>query len=242
LLGVDAVAFGAGQFADAHLVGPGSALDTAVTGGGQVAVPVRVVRRSALGCEDVDGVRLGVVREVRRRIASRVSRCSALIEDLLVTALGLRDCPQAHFQPGDRPSSDHGDSCPGSCAYAGLVAPAVPAGPQLIDRGALLAALDRAAARRVTVISAPAGSGKTSLLRAWVSRLGQPCRLVTLTVRRDQQDAQQFWLAVLHAVRQASDHPSTPEPPAPTPAFNGPAMVDRVRSELASDPGPRVLV
>jgi LuxR family maltose regulon positive regulatory protein len=131
---------------------------------------------------------------------------------------------------------------PGSCAYAGLVAPAAPANPQLIDRGALLAALDRAAARQVTVISAPAGSGKTSLLRAWVSRLGQPCRLATLTVRRDQQDAQQFWLAVLHAIRQASDHPSTPEPPAPTPAFNGPAMVNRVRSELASDPGPRVLV
>ena len=61
-------------------------------------------------------------------------------------------------------------------------------------------------------------------------------------MRRDQQDAQQFWLAVLHAIRQASDHPSTPEPPGPTPAFNGPAMVDRVRSELASDPGPRVLV
>ncbi len=131
---------------------------------------------------------------------------------------------------------------PGQGAYAGLVAPAAPANPQLIDRGALLAALDRAAARQVTVISAPAGSGKTSLLRAWVSRLGQPCGLATLTVRRDQQDAQQFWLAVLHAIRQSSDHPSTPEPPAPTPAFNGPAMVNRVRSELASDPGPRVLV
>ena len=70
---------------------------------------------------------------------------------------------------------------PGPCAYAGLVAPAAPANPQLIDRGALLAALDRAAARQVTVISAPAGSGKTSLLRAWVSRLDQPCRLATLT-------------------------------------------------------------
>ena len=42
LLGVDAVAFSAGQFADGHLVCLGSAFDAAVTGGGQVVVPVRV--------------------------------------------------------------------------------------------------------------------------------------------------------------------------------------------------------
>ena len=39
-----------------------------------------------------------------------------------------------------------------------------PATHRLIDRDDLLAALDRAAARKVTIISAPAGSGKTSLL------------------------------------------------------------------------------
>src|SRR6266511_3487473 len=67
LLGVDAVAFSAGQFADGHLVCLGSALDTADTGGGQVAVPVRVDGCTTPGCEDVDDVRLGVVREVHRR-------------------------------------------------------------------------------------------------------------------------------------------------------------------------------
>src|SRR6266436_2878334 len=67
LLGVDAVAFSAGQFADGHLVCLCSAFDTAVTGGGQVAVPVGVGGCSSLGCEDVDDVRLGVVREVHRR-------------------------------------------------------------------------------------------------------------------------------------------------------------------------------
>ena len=48
LLGVDPVAFSAGQFADGHLVYLGSALDCAVTGGGQVVVPVRVAGRSGL--------------------------------------------------------------------------------------------------------------------------------------------------------------------------------------------------
>jgi hypothetical protein len=78
--------------------------------------------------------------------------------------------------------------------------------PRLIDRVDLLAALDRAAAGRVTIISAPAGSGKTSLLRAWADRSGQAHRLVMLRVQRDQRDARQFWLALVrrpvHSLRR----------------------------------------
>ena len=108
-----------------------------------------------------------------------------------------------------------------------------PATPGLIDRGDLLAALDRAAAGKVTIISAPAGSGKTSLLRAWADRPGQPHRLALVQVQRDQRDAQQFWLALLDAVRHATGANSGAEPPAATPEFNGQATVDRLLSELA---------
>jgi len=52
-----------------------------------------------------------------------------------------------------------------------------PAASWLIHRSDLVAALDRAAASAVTAISAPAGSGKTSLLRAWADRPGRPRRL-----------------------------------------------------------------
>ena len=48
----------------------------------------------------------------------------------------------------------------------------------------------------MTVISAPAGSGKTSLLRAWAGGAEQPGRLAVLRVQRDEHDAQQFWLAL----------------------------------------------
>jgi LuxR family maltose regulon positive regulatory protein len=105
--------------------------------------------------------------------------------------------------------------------------------PGLIDRGDLLAALDRAAAGKVTIISAAAGSGKTSLLRAWAGRPGQPQRLALMQVQRDQHDAQQFWLALLDAVRHATGANSGAEPPAATPEFNAPAMAGRVLSELA---------
>ncbi len=93
--------------------------------------------------------------------------------------------------------------------------------------------MDRAAAAKVTLISAPAGSGKTSLLQAWADGPGQPYRLAVVQVRRDQQDSQQFWLAVLSALRQASGTPGNGEQPAATPDFNEAAISERVLSELA---------
>jgi len=113
---------------------------------------------------------------------------------------------------------------------------------RLIDRGDLVAALDRAVAGKVTIISAPAGSGKTSLLRAWADRPGQPRRLAVMQGQRDQQDAQQFWLALLDAIRHATGANSGAEPPAGTPDFNAQAMVDRVLSELADAHGGLTLV
>jgi LuxR family transcriptional regulator, maltose regulon positive regulatory protein len=113
--------------------------------------------------------------------------------------------------------------------------------PQLVDRGHLLAALDSAAAGKVTIISAPAGSGKTSLLRAWADRPDQPYRLAVVQVRRDQLDAQDFWLALLDAIRSVGGGAGGAEAPAATPEFNAAAMAGRVLSELA-DAGADIMV
>ena len=94
----------------------------------------------------------------------------------------------------------------------------------------------------MTIISAPAGSGKTSLLRAWAGGTGQPRRLAVLQVQRDQHDAQQFWLALLNAVRKATGAGGGAEPSAATPDFNAPAMAGRVLSELADACGGVTLV
>jgi LuxR family transcriptional regulator, maltose regulon positive regulatory protein len=107
-----------------------------------------------------------------------------------------------------------------------------PAAPRLVQRGDLLASLDRAAHAKVTLVSAPAGGGKTSLLRAWADGPGQAYRLAVVQVQREQQDSQQFWLAVLSAIRQANGTPGQGEQLAAAP-FNQAVIADRVRAELA---------
>jgi LuxR family maltose regulon positive regulatory protein len=113
---------------------------------------------------------------------------------------------------------------------------------RLVARDDLVADLDRAAAGKVTIISAPAGSGKTSLLRAWAARPGRAHRVVYLPVRRDEQDAQVFWLALLHAVRPATGTISDTEPPVATPDFDVRTLADRVFSALARQRDPLTIV
>jgi LuxR family maltose regulon positive regulatory protein len=91
----------------------------------------------------------------------------------------------------------------------------------------------------VTIISAPAGSGKTSLLRAWANHPDREHRIAFVSVRRGQEAAQQFWLALLNAVRRASGTTSETQPPTAAPDLDVRTLVDRVLCELA-DPGSRI--
>jgi LuxR family maltose regulon positive regulatory protein len=112
---------------------------------------------------------------------------------------------------------------------------------RLIERGRLLDALDRAVARKVTVVSAPAGSGKTSLLREWAARPAETYRVAFVTVRRDQRDEQLFWLALLQSM-QATLKEGTQERTIAKPVFDAEALVDRTLAYLADYPGRLVLV
>jgi LuxR family transcriptional regulator, maltose regulon positive regulatory protein len=115
--------------------------------------------------------------------------------------------------------------------------------PGLIHRRDLMAALNRAAEKRVTIISAPAGTGKTSLLRAWAGHPGQDGRIAFTTVRPGQRDMQLFWLTMLGAVRAAAGtgEGDTQLPPA-APGSDGSDMVDKVLSELGESGDRFVLV
>ena len=56
----------------------------------------------------------------------------------------------------------------------------------------------------VTVVSAPAGSGKTVLLRSWISWAGAAGRAAWVPAGRGERDPQRFWLSVLAALRQTA--------------------------------------
>jgi LuxR family maltose regulon positive regulatory protein len=111
----------------------------------------------------------------------------------------------------------------------------------LLPRDELLAALDRATLKKVIVISAPPGSGKTSLLRAWSARASKDRRVAFVSVPRDQQDAQQFLLTVLDTIRQTRVvAASRTQPPAP--GRDDDVTVDTVVAELAKAAGVVVLI
>ncbi|MGZ4539733.1 MAG: AAA family ATPase [Blastococcus sp.] len=70
--------------------------------------------------------------------------------------------------------------------------------PGLVTRPHLLATLDGGAASALTLVSAPAGSGKTLLLAEWARGHQAPVAWVTLD--EDDDDAQRLWSAVLAAL------------------------------------------
>jgi LuxR family maltose regulon positive regulatory protein len=116
-------------------------------------------------------------------------------------------------------------------------------GPGLIRRDQLVAALNRALQKPVTIISAPAGTGKTSLLRAWAGQPGQDRLIAFVTVRPAQYDMQLFWLTVLSAIRRAAG-PGAGDAQLPpvAPGLGGDALVEKVLSELEESSNRFVLV
>src|ERR1700733_5081479 len=93
----------------------------------------------------------------------------------------------------------------------------------LIDRERLFDSLGQAVEKRVTLISAPAGSGKTSLLRTWIDRFRNAHPVVFISAR-DAADEQGFWLALLASLGSVET--------VPMPAFTGSGMVERVLTQL----------
>ena len=91
----------------------------------------------------------------------------------------------------------------------------------------------------MTLVCAPAGSGKTILLRSWAAATGQTVAWVT--VERGERDAQRFWLHVIDALADAVGD-EVIERVSPTPRFEGATVVERLLDQLDRLDDPLTLV
>ena len=108
----------------------------------------------------------------------------------------------------------------------------------LVPRESLCERLS-AAPGAVVLVCAPAGSGKTVLLRSWVQAAGLQDRLAWVSIRRSERDAQRFWLSVIDALAGATDVVQHVDP---APSFRGEAVVDQLLADLELLEEPAVLV
>jgi len=115
-----------------------------------------------------------------------------------------------------------------------VVDAAPPGARGLVPRRELFDVLDRALSGRVTVVSAPPGSGKTFLLRSWLEQAEPGLRVAWVSLERGESDAQRFWLSLVGRLRDAVGENSFVEKLTPSPEFDGIALVERLVSDLDS--------
>ena len=89
------------------------------------------------------------------------------------------------------------------------------------------------ASARVTVVSAPAGSGKTVLLRSWIGEAGLAERTAWVPAGHEERDPQRFWLSVLSALGQTTPGSKLVRPVTGAPDLDGWAITERLLKDLA---------
>jgi LuxR family transcriptional regulator, maltose regulon positive regulatory protein len=117
--------------------------------------------------------------------------------------------------------------------------PVVRAG--IVSRAGLFERLEGAA--RVTQVSAPAGSGKTFLLRSWIAESGRADSAAWVpVVRSGEQDAQWFWISVLDALRDTIAGAKLIRPLTGAPDLDGWTVIERLLTDLGPLEDPLWLV
>src|SRR3984885_2622193 len=126
---------------------------------------------------------------------------------------------------------------PPYCRLMGLPAltitetPDVPVSRGVVSRRVLLGRL--AGAERVVQISAPAGSGKTVLARAWIAEAGLAKQVAWVTADGQERDPRRFWISVADALRDTAPGAALVRPLTAAPDLDCWAVVERLLTDLA---------
>ena len=113
-----------------------------------------------------------------------------------------------------------------------------------VERPRLFALLDQGSLGPVTLLCAPAGSGKTMLLSSWLARRDPPGPVAWVAVERGESDPTRFWSAVIEALRGsgAVEADSALSTLLPSPAGSQDELLDRLPGELGRLREPVILV
>jgi LuxR family maltose regulon positive regulatory protein len=95
---------------------------------------------------------------------------------------------------------------------------------------------------RVTVVAAPAGSGKTSLLRSWIAEAGLEDDVGWVSVEREEHDPQRFWMSVHDALQSTRPGSAAVRAMTPAPSLDAGTIVERLLEDLGSLERPLWLV
>ncbi|HEV3294385.1 MAG TPA: hypothetical protein VG123_35835, partial [Streptosporangiaceae bacterium] len=82
-------------------------------------------------------------------------------------------------------------------------------------------------------VSAPAGSGKTVLMRSWIAEAGLARHASWVPVGGQERDPQGFWVSVADALRGTAAGSALVRPLAAAPGLDGWAVVERLLTDLA---------
>jgi LuxR family transcriptional regulator, maltose regulon positive regulatory protein len=107
-----------------------------------------------------------------------------------------------------------------------------PVAEGIVPRPALFERI--ATSGRVTQVSAPAGSGKTVLLRSWIREAGLGESVAWVSVQPAESDAQRFWLSVLDALRGTAAGSALVRELTPAPDLDWWAMLERLLEDLGA--------
>jgi LuxR family maltose regulon positive regulatory protein len=104
----------------------------------------------------------------------------------------------------------------------------------IVERPVLFGLLDGGLDTRVTVVIAPAGSGKTFLVRSWLDARNPAGQGAWVSVERGERDPQRFWSALVNEVSRAAVPGARVAEITPAPGFNAEGVIARFLADLAS--------
>ncbi|RLC69514.1 MAG: helix-turn-helix transcriptional regulator, partial [Chloroflexi bacterium] len=108
-----------------------------------------------------------------------------------------------------------------------------PVRPELVSRQRLIEQLNAGLHRKLTLISAPAGFGKTTLLSEWVAGCGRP--VAWLSLDEGDNDSAQFWaylIAALQTIHEGIGEATLAALQSPQPPSVEPLLTDLI-NEIA---------